>query len=66
MALNISSFTSGYNAYNIPSVKDNPQVAPQPELQPQSKQAQQEKEQEKRDLTSQSRFPPEKTLLLRT
>ena len=47
MALNIGSFTSGYNAYNIPSVKDNPQVAPQPELQPQSKQAQQEKEQEK-------------------
>ena len=31
MALNIGSFTSGYNAYNIPSVKDNPQVAPQPE-----------------------------------
>ena len=50
MALNISSFTSGYNAYNIPSVKDNPQVAPQPELQPQSKQAQQEKEQEKKGL----------------
>ncbi|WP_022768972.1 MULTISPECIES: hypothetical protein [unclassified Butyrivibrio] len=50
MALNIGSFTSGYNAYNIPSVKDNPQVAPQPELQPQSKQAQQEKEQEKKGL----------------
>ena len=50
MALNIGSFTSGYNAYNIPSVKDNPQVAPQPELQPQSKQPQQEKEQEKKGL----------------
>ena len=50
MALNIGSFTSGYNAYNIPSVKDYPQVAPQPELQPQSKQAQQEKEQEKKGL----------------
>ena len=50
MALNIGSFTSGYNAYNIPSVKDNPKVAPQPELQPQSKQAQQEKEQEKKGL----------------
>ena len=50
MALNIGSFTPGYNAYNIPSVKDNPQVAPQPELQPQSKQAQQEKEQEKKGL----------------
>ena len=50
MALNIGSFTSGYNAYNIPSVKDNSQVAPQPELQPQSKQAQQEKEQEKKGL----------------
>lgn len=50
MALNIGSFTSGYNAYNIPSVKDNPQVAPQPELRPQSKQAQQEKEQEKKGL----------------
>ena len=50
MALNIGSFTSGYNAYNIPSVKDNPQVAPQPELQPQSKQAQQEKKQEKKGL----------------
>ena len=50
MALNIGSFTSGYNAYNIPSVKDNPRVAPQPELQPQSKQAQQEKEQEKKGL----------------
>ena len=50
MALNIGSFTSGYNAYNIPSVKDNPQVAPQPELQPQSKQTQQEKEQEKKGL----------------
>jgi hypothetical protein len=50
MALNIGSFTSGYNAYNIPSVKDNPQVAPQPELQPQSKQAQQEKEQEEKGL----------------
>ena len=50
MALNIGSFTSGYNAYNIPSVKDNPQIAPQPELQPQSKQAQQEKEQEKKGL----------------
>jgi hypothetical protein len=50
MALNIGSFTSGYNAYNIPSVKDNPRIAPQPELQPQSKQAQQEKEQEKKGL----------------
>ena len=50
MALNIGSFTSGYNAYNIPSVKDNPQVAPQPELQPQSKQAQQEQDQEKKGL----------------
>ena len=50
MALNIGSFTSGYNAYNIPSVKDYPQVAPQPELQPQSRQAQQEKEQEKKGL----------------
>ena len=50
MALNIGSFTSGYNAYNIPPVKDNPQVAPQPELQPQSKQAQQEKEQDKKGL----------------
>ena len=50
MALNIGSFTSGYNAYNIPSVKDNPQVAPQPELQSQPKQAQQEKEQEKKGL----------------
>ena len=51
MALNsVNSFVSGYNAYNIPSVKDNPQVAPQPELQPQSKQAQQEKEQEKKGL----------------
>ena len=51
MALNrIGSFTPGYNAYNIPSVKDNPQIAPQPELQPQAGLAQQEKEQEKKGL----------------
>ena len=51
MALNgIGTFTTGYNAYNIPSVKDNPQIAPQPELKQQPGQAQQEKEQEKKGL----------------
>ena len=45
MALNsVNSFVSGYNAYNIPSVKDNPQITPQPELgrQPSPQQGQQE------------------------
>ena len=51
MALNgIGTFTTGYNAYNIPSVKDNPQIAPQPEIKQQPGQAQQEKEQEKKGL----------------
>ena len=50
MALNsVGSFVPGYNAYNIPSVKDNPQVAPQPELKQQSSPAQQQ-EQEKKGL----------------
>ena len=53
MALNsVNSFVSGYNAYNIPSVKDNPQIAPQPELQKQpSPQQQQQQENKGLDLT---------------
>ena len=52
MALNsVNSFVSGYNAYNIPSVKDKPQVAPQPELQQQPSPQQQQQESKGLDLT---------------
>ncbi len=50
MALNgLGSFVPGYNAYNIPSVQNNPPVAPQTELKPGSEQSQ-PKEQEKKGL----------------
>jgi hypothetical protein len=50
MALNnIGSYVPGYNAYNIPSVKDNPQIQPQPEVKQQSS-PQQEQQQEKKGL----------------
>ncbi|WP_022765469.1 hypothetical protein [Butyrivibrio sp. XPD2006] len=52
MALNsVNSFVSGYNAYNIPSVKDNPQIAPQPELKQQPSPQQQQQESKGLDLT---------------
>ena len=52
MALNsINSYVPGYNAYNIPSVKDNPQVVPQPELKQESAPKQQEQESKALDLT---------------
>ena len=50
MALNnIGSYVPGYNAYNIPSVKDNPQIQPQPEVKQQPS-PQQEQQQEKKGL----------------
>ncbi len=50
MALNnIGSYVPGYNAYNIPSVKDNPQIQPQPEVKHQPS-PQQELQQEKKGL----------------
>ena len=50
MALNnIGSYVPGYNAYNIPSVKDNPQIQPQPEVKQQPS-PQQEQQQEKKEL----------------
>jgi hypothetical protein len=50
MALNnIGSYVPGYNAYNIPSVKDNPQIQPQPEVKQQPS-PQQELQQEKKGL----------------
>ena len=50
MALNnIGSYIPGYNAYNIPSVKDNPQIQPQPEVKQQPS-PQQEQQQEKKGL----------------
>lgn len=52
MALNrIGSYVPGYNAYNIPSVKDNPQVQPQTEVRPELQPQQQEQEKEGLDLT---------------
>lgn len=52
MALNsVNSFVPGYNAYNIPSVKDNPQITPQPELQKQPSPQQGQQENKGLDLT---------------
>ena len=52
MALNsVNSFVSGYNAYNIPSVKDNPQITPQPELGRQPSQQPGQQENKGLDLT---------------
>jgi len=52
MALNsVNSFVSGYNAYNIPSVKDNPQIIPQPELGRQPSQQPGQQENKGLDLT---------------
>ena len=53
MALNnIGSYVPGYNAYNIPSVKDNPQIQPQPEVKQQpSPQQEQQREKKGLDLT---------------
>ena len=49
MALNVGSYVPGYNAYNIPSVKDPSQIPPQPELQTSGAPVQ-EQEQEKKGL----------------
>ena len=51
MALNVGGYMPGFNAYNIPSVKDNPQVVPQPELKQESAPKQQEQESKALDLT---------------
>ena len=51
MAYNrIGGFAGGYNAYNIPSVKDNQHVNPAPEAAPQAQQNLEEQKENKQEL----------------
>ena len=51
MAYNrVGGFSGGYNAYNIPSVKDKPQVAPvEPQTTPASSQSLEEQKENKQE-----------------